>query len=179
LIFLIRLRQLHSLRALWGGRDPEHQRTESPSPPTPPTKLWQLVLLRLLCGSPSAACLPGVLGLYSRPFSAGSAIASQKTKTRSKWGFLSWISLWQCFFVTSCYPFKIVRFWSFFGRSKSYRKEVDVVISWNPWKRQSRGMFVRDVPPLNKLVALKPSFISGIRTPQKKEHGLIPLFVVR
>ena len=37
---------------------PEHQRTESPSPPTPPTKLWQLVLLRLLCGSPSAACLP-------------------------------------------------------------------------------------------------------------------------
>ena len=37
---------------------PEHQRTESPSPPPPPTKLWQLVLLRLLCGSPSAACLP-------------------------------------------------------------------------------------------------------------------------
>ena len=37
---------------------PEHQRAESPSRPPPPTKLWQLVLLRLLCGSPGAACLP-------------------------------------------------------------------------------------------------------------------------
>ena len=37
---------------------PEHQRTCPLPPPPPPTKLWQLVLLRLLCGSPSAACLP-------------------------------------------------------------------------------------------------------------------------
>ena len=35
-----------------------HQRTESPSPPPTPTKLWHLVLLRLLCHSPSAAFLP-------------------------------------------------------------------------------------------------------------------------
>ena len=35
-----------------------HQRTESPSPPPTPTKLWPLVLLRLLCHSPSAAFLP-------------------------------------------------------------------------------------------------------------------------
>jgi hypothetical protein len=36
----------------------EHQRPESPSSPPTPTKLWQLVLLRLLCRSPSAAFLP-------------------------------------------------------------------------------------------------------------------------